>query len=238
MLRVRTLAVTIFEQNARILIDEKTGNSAIIDPGGDLGRISAAIEGLETGVRYIVLTHAHLDHGGKVDSLLYYLHTKGNTQVELVAHEEEKEMRCSLEKQAGLFGLELGDYENVPEPQLLAQDGMTLDLGGLKFQMLHTPGHSPGHISLFFSATPYLLEHTLWEDEVKGEGPLAFVGDVLFAGSIGRTDLPGGDYETLMKSIRNKLLCLPDETIVLSGHGPNTTIEREKRINPFLKGLV
>ena len=210
----------------------------VLDPGGDLGQLCQSLQGYELGVNYIVLTHAHLDHGGKVKSLLDYLAAKGNKQVKLLAHCEEEEMRSSLVNQAMMFQLDSSDYEDVPEPDVLAKDGMLLALGELSFKVLHTPGHSPGHISLYFEPAEYLLEHTAWEKDIKGEGPLVFVGDVLFAGSVGRTDLPGGSYEVLMHSIKSKLLSLPEHTVVLPGHGPNTTVEREKKTNPFLRGLV
>ena len=235
MLRIRTLVVTPFEQNARIVVDEATGESLVLDPGGDLGALTAALQQSEASVRYVVLTHAHMDHGGKVQRLLEYLQHKGNSSVKLVAHEAERTMRRHLTEQPAMFGFMSAEYDNVGEPDILAVDGMTLALGAQAAVLFHTPGHSPGHIVLYFERTPYVMEETEWQPEEMGEAPLLFAGDVLFAGSIGRTDLPGGNMDQLLGSIEQKLLPLPDDTIVLSGHGPNTTIGQEKKNNPFLK---
>jgi hydroxyacylglutathione hydrolase len=237
VLRVKTVVVTPFEQNCRILRDEAALSVAVVDPGGDFGELTSALGKHADEVRYVILTHAHMDHGGSVAKLLAYLENHGDHEVRLVAHPNEKQMRGAISQQGTMFGLSTRDYLNVPEPNVSADDGMVLEVGTAKATILFTPGHSPGHIVIYFASCSYVLEETAYEDEQKGEGPLLFAGDVLFAGSVGRTDLPGGDHETLLRSIKEKLFSLPDNTIVLSGHGPNTTIGKEKATNPFLRGL-
>lgn len=127
-------------------------------------------------------------------------------------------MRSSISGQAMMFGLSAKDYQDCPEPDQYLQDGDELLVGNFKIKALFTPGHSPGHLSFF----------------IAGERPTVISGDSLFKGSIGRTDLPGGNHRLLIKSIENKLLTLPENTIVLPGHGPDTTIFNEKNRNPFL----
>lgn len=235
MLRVKTVCVTAFEQNARIIIDQQSGACAVVDPGGDLREIVAGLGPALARLDYVFLTHAHIDHGGKVGRLLELVEQDTGHRPKFVAHREEALMRTGLSEQGRFFGIGAGDFDSVPEPDLFAEDGMELRLGEKTLRIFHTPGHSPGHIVIYFPVCQFTLEAGEWDDELVGEGPLLIAGDVLFAGSVGRTDLPGGDAQTLLKSIREKVFCLPDETIVLPGHGPNTTVEREKRLNPFLR---
>jgi glyoxylase-like metal-dependent hydrolase (beta-lactamase superfamily II) len=156
----------------------------------------------------IWLTHAHLDHVLGVPRL------KAETGAPVWLHTADRPLYDHVPEQAAFYGLEA---EPLPPPDREFRAGDTVRLGGIEFTVRHTPGHSPGSVSLV------------------GPGAV-FGGDVLFAGSIGRSDLPGGDYDTLIKSIERELLVLPDQTIVYSGHGPETTVGHERRANPFLTG--
>jgi len=160
-------------------------------------------------VRMIVNTHCHCDHCGGNAPLLE------KTGAELAIHREDLPLLRSMELQARMFGV---DVEPSPDPNRFLNEGDRIEVGGASFRVVHAPGHSPGHIVLV------------------GDG-VVFCGDVLFQGSIGRTDLPGGDYHQLLASIRDKLLVLPDETVAYTGHGPSTTIGDERRTNPFLVDL-
>ena len=219
-MQIKTLVVTPFQQNCRILFSSTSRAAAIIDPGGEVDRIISELNALNLKPESILLTHAHIDHGAGVAALEERLHEAGFSP-KLYAHPNEKDMRASIETQAQMFGLPSGEYRNVREPDVYLDDGGTFKVGEYDSRALFTPGHAPGHISLFF--------------ESAGDVPVLIAGDTLFASSIGRTDLPGGDFDTLVRSIREKLYVLPDETIVLSGHGPDTTIGQEKRHNPFVR---
>lgn len=186
----------------------KDGNEVlIIDPGDAPASLFRYIVGCT--VRMIVNTHCHCDHCGGNAPLLR------KTGAELAIHREELPLLRAMELQARMFGVEV---EPSPDPNRFLSEGDRIDVGGASFKVVHAPGHSPGHIVLV------------------GDG-VVFCGDVLFQGSIGRTDLPGGDYQQLLASIRDKLLVLPDETVVYPGHGPSTTIGDERRTNSFLAGL-
>lgn len=204
-MQVHTFQVTPFFENCFVVCDG--GEALAIDPGEVTPRMLRLLA--DHTVRAIVNTHCHCDHCGGNAEL------KEATGADLLIHREDLPLLRSMEAQARMFGIEV---EASPEPDGFMSEGDVLTVGAANFKVLHTPGHSPGHVVLV------------------GEG-VAFVGDVLFAGSIGRTDLPGGDYQQLLDSIRTKLMGLPDETIVYSGHGPETTIGVERRSNPFLVGL-
>lgn len=179
----------------------------MIDPGEEAERILAEINNLGLTIKYILNTHAHFDH------ILANGPLVNATGAPLAIHP----LDLPLLRQnggAGLFGL---DASPGPEPDLLLAEGDTLSFGTHTFQVLFTPGHTLGHVSFY-----------------EANAGIIFDGDVLFAGGIGRTDLPGGDYETLIASINDKLMVLPDETVVCSGHGPVTTIGRERAGNPWL----
>lgn len=193
--------------NCYILGCERTKTAAVIDPGDDADKILMKLAEDSLTVKYIINTHGHFDHVGGNARL------KKATGADLVIHQADASMLADLGRAAGAFGL---SAENSPPPDQTVEDGDVISFGDISLQVLATPGHSPGGISL----------HT--------DG-MVFVGDTLFAGSIGRTDLPGGDYNTLISSIKSKLLPLGDDTIVYTGHGPETTIAREKRANPFLQ---
>ncbi len=203
---IEKLEVGPFSTNCYIVGAEAGGEGMIIDPGDKAGRILKRAEEHKLDIKLIVLTHGHIDHTGALKKV------KEKTGVDVAVHADDAE---SLGKQP--LGVLLGLFYPTPlPPDRLLQDGDSIDVGGLHFKVLHTPGHSPGGICLV------------------GEG-VAFSGDTLFEGSIGRTDLPGGDYDKLMGSIQTKLMMLPDDTIVYPGHGGQTTIGAERRGNPYLQ---
>ncbi|UFS71260.1 MBL fold metallo-hydrolase [Geomonas sp. RF6] len=194
--------------NCVILGDEKTKVGAIVDPGGDASDILAAVERLGLTVKYIINTHGHFDHIGANAEV------KEKTGAELLIHEGDFPMLTRASQWATQYGLSVQDS---PHPTSYLTDGMKIEIGGLTVEVIHTPGHTPGGCSLY----------------LKEEG-IVITGDTLFADSVGRTDLPGGSHQTLIRSIREKLLVLPDDTTVWPGHGPSTTIGRERHGNPFL----
>jgi len=218
---IETFVTTAFQQNTRVLACEETRRAICIDPGADIDIIAGYLNENDLHLEAITLTHAHLDHvGGTRD-----LH-KSFPHVEIILHRDDEDLYYLLPEQPQALGIpraawaNLGfEYENPPQITRNWQDGETYEVGKLRFKILHCPGHTRGHVVLFE------------ERERK-----VFVGDCLFAGSIGRTDLPGGSYEQLMDSITNKILTLGDDVTVYSGHGPETTIGHEKRTNPFLTG--
>jgi glyoxylase-like metal-dependent hydrolase (beta-lactamase superfamily II) len=181
----------------------------VIDPGGDADRILSVLEKEGLQLNAIINTHGHFDHVGGNKAL------KEATQAELMIHELDAPMLAHLTQTAAAWGLRA---EESPTPDRLLEDGDTVDCGNLRLDVIHTPGHSPGGICLHVASVKAL-----------------FVGDTLFAGSIGRTDLPGGDYDTLISSIQRKLFALPDDTTVYNGHMEATTIGREKKFNPFCR---
>ena len=204
------IPVTPFQQNCMLLWCETTKRAVVIDPGGDLPDIERAIAQAGLTVEKIWLTHGHLDHvGGAAD-----LKARLNVPVE-GPHRADAFLLEHVEESARAYGLT--GMKNVTPDRWLAE-GDTVEIGELSFAVLHCPGHSPGSVAF-----------------VNKEQRLAIVGDVLFAGSIGRTDLPGGDHAQLLKSIADKLMPLDDDVVVISGHGPVTTIGRERDGNPFLR---
>jgi hydroxyacylglutathione hydrolase len=204
------IPVTPFQQNCTLLWCEATKRAVVIDPGGDLPDIERAIAGAGVVVEKIWLTHGHVDHVGGAAELKARL----NVPIE-GPHRNDLFLLEHVVDTARMFGIP--NAANVT-PDRWLQEGDQVSIGELTFDVLHCPGHSPGSVVFHNS----------------GER-LAIVGDVLFAGSIGRTDLPGGDQQQLLKSIAYKLLPLPDEVAVISGHGPTTTIGRERASNPFLQ---
>ena len=206
-MRIETITVGPFAMNCYILIDEDTRQAIIIDPGAEAGRLIKNIEKKHLNLIYIINTHCHIDHAGEAGKIQQYF------DIPFYIHEQELPLLRSLPDQGRLFGITV---EKIPEVTAFLKDGDTLQFGGITGTVLYTPGHTPGGISFLFG------------DDV-------FVGDCLFMDSIGRTDLYGGDHEQLIGSITNKLLSLKDDTRVYSGHGPNSTIGRERRSNPFLR---
>jgi glyoxylase-like metal-dependent hydrolase (beta-lactamase superfamily II) len=204
---IKKLEVGPIMANCFILGCEDTREAVVIDPGDDADQILMILAREKLTVKYLINTHGHFDHVGANRRM------KEVTGAKLAIHPDDVPMLSELSRSAASFGL---SAENSPEPDLLLHDKDTVRFGNITLTVIHTPGHSRGGIALY---TPGHL----------------FAGDTLFAGSIGRTDLPGGDYDTLIASIKRKLLVLPDDTVVYTGHGPETTIADEKRMNPFLR---
>ncbi len=203
---VKEMPVGPIMANCYIVGCEDTKEAVVIDPGDEADRILMALAQESLKVKYIINTHGHFDHVGANKKM------KEATGAPLMIHADDAFMLGRLSQDAGMFGL---SAENSPPPDQTLADGDTVSFGNITMSVIHTPGHSPGGI-------------TLYADNCL------FVGDTLFFGSIGRTDLPGGDYHTLINSIKTKLLGLGDNVRVLTGHGPETTIGREKTSNPFL----
>lgn len=197
-----------FVENAYLVIDEQRGECALIDPGEEAGMILHKVAAAGARPVAIWITHAHLDH------VMGIPRVRRDTGAPVYLHPADRELYDHVVQQGLAFGIPV---EPLPPPDREFVPGEEARVGDLVFTVRHAPGHSPGSVCLV------------------GEG-VAFTGDVLFAGSIGRTDLPGGDTATLLRSIERELLPLPDSTIVYSGHGPETTVGRERRTNPFLTG--
>lgn len=204
------ITVGPFQENCYIVGDETTGEGALVDPGDEAARIAIAVEQTNLDISQIIITHAHIDHVGAVAALVE------EYACPVLMHAEAEQMLAQLPAQAMMMGLRFG---KVPKVDRHIEDEEVIKVGGLELASLYTPGHAPGHLAFY----------------VQSEG-LVLSGDALFAGSVGRVDLPGGSMEVLMKSIEERLLTLPDETKVYSGHGPQTTIGNEKAYNPFLQG--
>jgi hydroxyacylglutathione hydrolase len=222
MLDVITVCVTPFQQNARILHCKDTNSIVIVDPGGDIPDIVNAIpKGVV--IEAIWITHSHIDHVSGVAELLSYIesHYPNQQPPNVIAHPDDSINRDALPMQSQMMQFPYSGDFNVTDT---VKHHDTVKVGEYAFQVLHTPGHAIGHISLFCNTTNNTFQQ-----------PLLIAGDALFYQSIGRTDLPGGNHEQLLNSIRDHLFTLPSETVVCSGHGPNTTIEYEVLHNPFLK---
>jgi hydroxyacylglutathione hydrolase len=205
------IPVTPFQQNCTILFDTDDKSAVVVDPGGDVDRILSAIEQNGLKVKEIWLTHGHIDHAGGAMEL------KEALGVEIVGpHADDAPLLANLENQAKMFGL-AGAVRNCTPDRYLTE-GETVSFGGHVFEVLHCPGHAPGHVVYFNRPANF-----------------AHVGDVLFAGSIGRTDLPGGNHDQLIASIKEKLFPLGDDVGFICGHGPGGRIGEERRTNPFLR---
>jgi glyoxylase-like metal-dependent hydrolase (beta-lactamase superfamily II) len=205
---LKLLTVGPFASNCYIVGSESSKRGMIIDPGAEAKLILKTVNDLGLTISLIVVTHMHFDHVGALTPV------KEGTGAKFALHEAETEAGLGVFSRM-LSSMTGGSFSQLPKPDRLFKDGDTIDIDGLHFTVLHTPGHSPGGISLYGHE-------------------IVFTGDALFNYGIGRTDFPGCSYDQLMDSIQNKLMTLPDETIVYPGHGPSTTIGEERRGNPFL----
>jgi hydroxyacylglutathione hydrolase len=204
------LTVGPFQENCYVIGDERSGVGALVDPGDEAARIALAVEQTDLEVQSIIVTHAHIDHVGAVAALV------DEYACPVLMHAEAEPLLRQLPTQAMMMGLKFG---KVPTVDRQIGDEEVLEVGDLRLRSLYTPGHAQGHLAFY----------------LEEEG-LVLSGDALFAGSVGRTDLPGGDMGLLMRSIKEKLMTLPDETRVYPGHGPQTKIGNERVSNPFLQG--
>jgi glyoxylase-like metal-dependent hydrolase (beta-lactamase superfamily II) len=232
LLQIYTIPVTPFSQNARVLFEPQSGNAVIVDPGGDIEQILSVVRELNPASLRILLTHGHIDHAGGVAKCLEDAASQFGLAIPLLAHADPL-LRTTIARQAKLFGLSASEYQNAPEPDIVLDEGDKFAIGTIEATVSWVPGHAPDHLTLFFDVP----EFELHEDSSARTmyAPVLLAGDTLFAGSIGRTDLPGGSLPLLLKGIHEKLLVLPEDTVVLCGHGPSTTIGEEKQFNPFLQ---
>jgi hydroxyacylglutathione hydrolase len=208
--RATIIPVTPFQQNCTLLWCDKTKKAAVVDPGGDLDRIRQAIAQSGVTIEKIILTHGHIDHAGGAAELREEL----GVQIE-GPHEADNFLLQRLAEQGQTYGFEARPVT----PDRWLNEGDTVSVGDLTLDVLHCPGHSPGSVVL-----------------VSKDQRFALVGDVLFQGSVGRVDLPGGDGKALIRSIKDKLLPLGDDITFICGHGPMSTIGQERQSNPFLQG--
>jgi hydroxyacylglutathione hydrolase len=211
---LETFPVGPIQANCVLLGDRDAGVLAVIDPGDEAPRIMERIEASGLEPKMVIHTHGHLDHAGGTADLMRRL----PSGIPVGLHRDELPLYQGLVMQGRMFGMEV---EEPPMPDLWLEHGQRLDLGGLELEVRHTPGHSPGGVCFVIHGSAE---------------PLVIAGDVLFAGSIGRTDLMGGSFPVLEQSIREQLYSLPDKTRVICGHGPDTTIGRESSSNPFVSG--
>lgn len=202
---VETLVVGMIQANCYIVADETTREAVVIDPGGDAPVIARALEAKKLKPVAILATHGHFDHVAALTGM------KRTTGAPIALHRGDLPLVQNMASQGLFFGVQV---EPAPPPDRFLEDGETVAFGNLSLQVIHTPGHSQGSVCFLV-------------------GKSVFVGDLLFAGSIGRTDLQGGDYDTLIRSVRTRIFTLPDDTTVYPGHGPATSVGTEKRTNPF-----
>ncbi len=202
------LTVGALETNCYILGEEKTKQCVVIDPGGDFEIIEEHLNKLRLKVKYIILTHGHVDHIGALSQL------KKATKAEILIHSKDSAMLYDPNQNLSIFS---GDEIIATKADKALEEGDAIECGGIKLEVLHTPGHTPGSISLLTDK-------------------MIFTGDALFCGSIGRTDFPGSSYQKLIRSIKDKILSKEDELIIYPGHGPSSTIGEERKNNPFLNG--
>lgn len=211
-MKYQIIPVTPFEQNCTVFWCEETHLAAVIDPGGDVNRIQSCLEAQELTLALILLTHGHIDHAGGV-AALSKLYTSAPIEG---PHEGVRYWIDGMAQQSRMFGFPAVE---AFAPDRWLCDGDVVRFGNVQLEVLHCPGHTPGHV-VFFHRESGLLQ----------------VGDVLFQGSIGRTDFPGGDHDSLIASIKTKLFSLGDEVAFIPGHGPMSTLGEERRYNPFLSG--
>jgi len=205
------LPVGPLQCNCSIFGDEQTREAIVVDPGDEIAEICSILAQHRLHVKAIVITHAHIDHIGGAAKL------KAITGAPVYMNENDQPLYDHLDRQAAWLGMESPERTKI---DVAAREGDKLTIGKTGFEILHTPGHSQGSISLWIPAESKVI-----------------AGDTLFRDSIGRTDLPGGDFHQILRSIADKLLALPDEAVVVPGHGPITTIARERAMNPFLQDM-
>ncbi len=204
-----TIPVTAFEQNCSLVWCDETNDAALIDPGGDIPRLLSAIQARGLNLKAIWLTHAHIDHAGATGTLAREF------QLPIIGpHPGDQFWIDALPQQSAMFGFPAAEHF---APTRWLHQGDTVQIGHCTLQVRHCPGHTPGHVVLFEPTTRH-----------------AFVGDVLFAGGIGRTDFPGGSHPTLINAIKTQLLPLGDDVTFTPGHGPESTLGEERQYNPFL----
>lgn len=208
--QIQVVPVTPFQQNCSIAFSQATKRGVVVDPGGDVAVIREVVEKAGILVDFILLTHGHIDHAGGAAELAEAL------GVEVIGpHAADQPLLDALEAQGRKWGM---DGVRRVTPSRYLTEGETIEIAGVPFGVLHCPGHSPGSVVLFAPSLKF-----------------AFMGDVLFQGSVGRTDLPGGSHETLIDAIKTKILPLGDDVAFLPGHGPGSTVGQEKATNPFIR---
>ena len=206
-MKFAVLPVTAFEQNCTLFWCEETMKGAIIDPGGDPDRVLQMVEQFGVTLEKVLVTHGHMDHAGSVASIAKKL----SIPIE-GPHKNEEELIAQIPQQSKMFGIDGDSFA----PTRWLNDGDKVTFGNITLEVYHCPGHTPGHVVFF-----------------NREAKLAQVGDVLFAGSVGRSDFPGGDHDQLMNSIVDKLWPLGDDVTFIPGHGPESTFGHERRTNPY-----
>jgi hydroxyacylglutathione hydrolase len=206
---LETIAVGALAVNCYIVGSEATHEAAVIDPGDDAERITSALHRRGLKLKYIILTHAHFDHAGAAKELFE------KTAARVMVHEKDAAFLKNISVQAAIFGMHV---DEPPRPDIFLKGGDKIEIGDVEMEVIETPGHTPGGISLYIK-----------------KAHVVFTGDTLFWGSIGRTDLPGGDYNIIIHSLKDKLGALPDDTKVYPGHGDDTTIGFEKEQNPYFE---
>jgi hydroxyacylglutathione hydrolase len=212
-LQAGIIPVTQFQQNCTLLFDADSREAVVVDPGGDVDTIIGIVKQQNLTVKEIWITHGHIDHAGGADEL------REKLGVPVIGpHRDDKPLLDILDTRAAALGFEMPARKLTPDRWL--EEGDVVTLGDHRFDILHTPGHAPGHVIY-----------------VNREMQFTLMGDVLFNGSIGRTDLPGGNHQQLLDSIRDKVLPLGDQMGFLCGHGPGSRIGDERRSNPFLQGM-
>jgi hydroxyacylglutathione hydrolase len=215
MLKIITIPVTSYQQNARVLVDETKNEGVLVDPGGDVDAILSACSPAITFTA-IWITHSHIDHVSGVSDILTMF-----PGLPVLAHAEDSVNRNHLKLQSEMMSFPYsGDFDTTRD--ILHDDVLTI--GASRWRVLHTPGHAIGHLSFFMASSDNSLN-----------APVLIAGDALFKGSIGRTDLPGGNHNQLLDSIRRHIFTLPGHTVVCAGHGPETTVDAEMKTNPFFK---
>lgn len=210
MFSVSCITVGEFQQNCRLLVSSDRRFAVLVDPGGEGERLLQAFKASGASELQIWLTHSHIDHCGAVAKVV------AATGAKVWGHLAESYFRKSIKATAARYGLNQFEYDDCPEPNSYLVGGEVLRFGEHEANVLFTPGHSPGHLCYYFRREKVLL-----------------AGDLVFQGSVGRTDLPGGDSQVLLRSIHDSFLSLPDDVAVLSGHGADTTVGAERESNPF-----